>query len=91
MVDYKVFTWDWKGHLCMFFNLEEIVSAAKSHKPENHEERAALEELSTQHIIIDEVVLHYGMGNSNPIDKVRFYSKRKPEGVHSPPLPHRFC
>jgi len=23
-------------------------------------------------------VLHYGMGNTNPIDKIRFYSKRKP-------------
>lgn len=90
MVDYKVFTWDWKGRLYRFFNPEEIVSAAKSHKPENNEERAALEELSAQHIIIDEAVLHYGMGNSNPIDKVRFYSKRKPNGVHSPPSPDRF-
>ena len=84
MVDYKVFTWDWKGHLHRFFNPEEIVSAAKSHKPENHEEQAALEELSTQHIIIDEAVLHYGMGNSNPIDKIRFYSKRKPQGTRPP-------
>ena len=58
--------------------------AAKSHKPENDEEQAALGELSTQHIIIDEAVLHYGMGNSNPVDKIRFYSKRKPQGMHPP-------
>jgi len=90
MVDYKVFTWDWKGHLYRFFDPEEIVSAAKSHKSENHEERAALEELSTHHIIIDEAVLHYGMGNSNPIDKVRFYSKRKPKGVHPSLFPDGF-
>ena len=83
-VDYKVFTWDWKGHLRKFFNPEAIVSAAKSHKPETDEERAALMELSTNHVIIDEAVLHYGMGNSNPIDKIRFYSKRKPQGTHPP-------
>jgi hypothetical protein len=29
-------------------------------------------------------VLHYGMGNTNPIDKIRFYSKRKPQGMHPP-------
>ena len=83
-VDYKVFTWDWQGHLRRFFNPATIVSAAKSHKPENDEERIALEELSTKHIIVDEAVLHYGMGNDNPINKVRFYSKRKPLGMHLP-------
>jgi len=77
-VDYKVFAWEWKEHLRRFFNPEAIVAAAKSHNPKNDEERAALEELSTQHVIIDEAVLHYGMGNTNPIDKIRFYSKRKP-------------
>ncbi|KAF9782073.1 hypothetical protein BJ322DRAFT_1074190 [Thelephora terrestris] len=76
-VDYKVFPWEWKGHLRKFFSPELIVAAAKSHNPENDEERDTLRELSTQHIIIDEAVLHYGMGNSNPIDKIRFYSKRK--------------
>jgi len=81
-VDYKVFAWDWKGHLRKFFNPEAIVSAVKARKPENDEEQTALEELSTQHVIIDEAVLHYGMGNSNPIHKIRFYSKRKPQGVH---------
>lgn len=60
------------------------MSAAQSHKPENDEERAALEELSVKHIIIDEAVLHYGMGNTNPINEIRFYSKRKPLGMHSP-------
>lgn len=90
-VDYKVFAWDWKGHLRRFFNPKTIVSAAKLHKPENDEERAALEELSTQHVIIDEAVLHYGMGNDNPIDKIRFYSKRKPQGVCTQSLlPNRF-
>lgn len=83
-MDYKVFTWDWQGHLRRFFNPATIVSAAKSHKPENDEERIALEELSTKHIIVDEAVLHYGMGNDNPINKVRFYSKRKPLGMHLP-------
>lgn len=83
-VDYKVFTWEWLGHLRKFFNPEAIVSAAKLHKPENDEARAALEQLSTQHVIIDEAVLHYGMGNTNPIDKIRFYSKRKPQGMHPP-------
>ncbi|KAF9651040.1 HD-domain/PDEase-like protein [Thelephora ganbajun] len=78
-VDYKVFTWDWKGHLRKFFNPEAIVSAARLHKPENDEERVALEELSNHHVIIDEVVLHYGMGNGNPVDSIRFYSKRKPQ------------
>ena len=83
-VDYKVFAWDWKGHLRKFFNPGAIVSAVKARKPENDEEQAALEELSTQHVIIDEAVLHYGMGNSNPIDKIRFYSKRKPQGMDTP-------
>ena len=81
-VDYKVFTWDWKGHLRKFFNPEAIVLAAKSHEPENDEERDTLVELSTQHVIIDEAVLHYGMGSNNPIDTIRFYSKRKPQGMH---------
>lgn len=83
-VDYKVFTWEWKGNLRKFFNPEAIVAAAKSHNPKNDEERAALKDLSTQHVIIDEAVLHYGMGNSNPIDKIRFYSKRKPHGPYFP-------
>ena len=83
-VDYKVFTWEWKDNLCKFFNPEAIVTAAKSHNPKNDEERAALEELSTQHIIIDQAVLHYGMGSTNPIDKIRFYSKRKPHGPYYP-------
>jgi hypothetical protein len=60
------------------------VAAAKSHDPKNDEERAALDELSTKHVIVDKAVLHYGMGNSNPIDKIRFYSKRKPHGPYSP-------
>ena len=83
MVDYKVFAWEFKGHLRKFFNPEAIVSAAKSRIPENSGEQDALQELSTQHVIIDEALLHYGMGNSNPIDKVRFYSKRKPHGACS--------
>lgn len=78
MVDYKVFAWEWKEHLQKFFSPEAIVAAAKSHTPENGGKRDILQELSTQHVIIDEAVLHYGMGNSNPIDKIRFYSKRKP-------------
>lgn len=83
-VDYKVFTWNWKGHLHKFFNPESIISAAKSHEPENNEERVILEELSINHVIVDEAVLHYGMGNDNPIDSIRFYSKRKPQGMHPP-------
>jgi hypothetical protein len=83
-VDYKVFAWEWIGYLRKFFNPEAIVAAAKSHNPKNDEERAALEELSTQHVIIDEAVLHYGMGKTNPIDMIRFYSKRKPHGPYSP-------
>ena len=85
MVDYKVFAWEWKGHLRKFFSPEAIVSAAKLqlHTPENSGEWDALRELSTQHVIIDEAVLHYGMGNSNPIEKIRFYSKRKPHGMCS--------
>jgi deoxynucleoside triphosphate triphosphohydrolase SAMHD1 len=83
MVDYKVFTWEWKGNLGKFLNAEAIVAAAKSHRPENDEEQTVLEELSIRHVIIDEAVLHYGMGNSNPIDKIRFYSKRKPNGMSS--------
>lgn len=86
MVDYKVFTWGWTGHLRRFFNPEAIVTAAKSHNPENGEEQAVLDELSTKHVIIDEAVLHYGMGNCNPIDKIRFYSKRKLHGTCSPLL-----
>lgn len=81
-VDYKVFAWEWKGHLCKFFNPGAIVEAAKSHNPESEEEQTALEELTTYHVIIDEAVLHYGMGNSNPVDKIRFYSKRKPNECH---------
>lgn len=83
-VDYKVFAWEWQGRLRKFFNPEAIVAAAKSHNPKNEEERTAVKELSTYHVIIDEAVLHYGMGNSNPIDKIRFYSKRKPHGSYSP-------
>lgn len=83
MVDYKVFAWEWKGHLRKFFNPEAIVSGAKSHIPENSGERDALQELSVQHVIVDEAVLHYGMGNRNPIDEIRFYSKRKPQGMCS--------
>lgn len=83
-VDYKVFPWGWKGHLRKFFNPETIVAAAMLHNPRNDEERALLDELSAQHVIIDEAVLHYGMGNCNPIDKIRFYSKRKPHGLYSP-------
>lgn len=41
----------------------------------------ALAMLAPQHIIVDFSPMHYGMKEKNPMENVRFYSKREPNST----------
>ena len=65
------------------------MSAAKTYQPNTDKEMELVKELNPRHVIIDEVILHYGMGKNNPLDKVKFYSKHHPAGMsmRNPDIP----
>ena len=65
------------------FTPERIVQAAKAYFDENVLERPPEEllcSLSEEHVVVDLAILHYGMKDKNPVDSVKFYGKRHPDG-----------
>ena len=38
----------------------------------------SVKDLVSKHVIVDLAPMHYGMGDRNPLEKVKFYSKRNP-------------
>ena len=47
---------------------------------------ARAQELDAAHVIVDLAHMHYGMGAQNPLNFVKFYSKRTPRRTPRPPL-----
>ena len=72
-----------KDKLREAFTPERIVQAAKAYFDENVLERPPEEllcSLSEEHVVVDLAILHYGMKDKNPVDSVKFYGKRHPDG-----------
>ncbi|KAJ3523594.1 hypothetical protein NM688_g8701 [Phlebia brevispora] len=95
-VDSNVFIWEQKQRCRAHFTPEAIVLAAKRIcQGTPHEELA--QGLTAEHVIVDMAEMHYGMKDANPLDTVRFYSKRRPNkalkaepGCISHIMPDRF-
>ncbi|KAK7696469.1 hypothetical protein QCA50_001126 [Cerrena zonata] len=86
-VDYNVFPWDHKQQCQEYFTPERIVQAAKGLKTLDTDEHKLDEDsvkaLESKHVIVDLAPMHYGMGDRNPLEKVKFYSKRSPNACLS--------
>ncbi|KIM40306.1 hypothetical protein M413DRAFT_446483 [Hebeloma cylindrosporum] len=93
-VDYKVIDWPHREYFRLNVTSKAIVDAANALNPAG-EGSSALEE---DDVRVDFPVMHYGMKEKNPLDFVRFYSKRTPNesskaerGVYSNLMPQYFA
>ncbi|EPS95195.1 hypothetical protein FOMPIDRAFT_1025878 [Fomitopsis schrenkii] len=76
MVDWKVFPWAFQYDCRQIFTPERIVRAAQADEREHAAgERALLDALRPEHVVVDISMMHYGMKDKNPLDTVSFYSK----------------
>ncbi|KAI0759750.1 hypothetical protein BD413DRAFT_270194 [Trametes elegans] len=99
-VDFKVFPWHCKSKLQETFTPESVVQAVKdlyadwktAHKGAAVAEAGDfagvreedVEALGAKDVIIEVTGRHHGMGNKNPLDFVKFYSKHNPNrGVYA--------
>ncbi|CAL1701912.1 unnamed protein product [Somion occarium] len=84
-VDYKVFPWAHMSQCSDYFTPENIVQAAKNLKvpDDDRVEDKIVAELGPEHVIVDLAPMHYGMGDKNPLDSVKFYSKRNPKSCRA--------
>ncbi len=57
---------------------QSIVKAAKNLFADTNPDN--VKNLDPKHVIVDFSPMHYGMGDKNPLDSVRFYSKHNPHG-----------
>ncbi|KZT13237.1 HD-domain/PDEase-like protein [Laetiporus sulphureus 93-53] len=78
LVDYKVFEWAHYDICRSHFTPKGIVEAAKANNS-----AAAVQDLQLDHVIVDFSKMHYGMQDKNPLDSVKFYSKRHPNKCQS--------
>lgn len=83
-VDFKVFAWDQKAELKAMFTPESIVEAFRAvYTEDSNLHRADVDALAKEfgpkHVIIDITERHHGMKNENPLDFMKFYSKRHPD------------
>lgn len=79
-VDYKVFPWAEQAMCQSYFTPEAIVDAAKG-DPDGGADPALLAELEPGDVIVDITKMHYGMGDKNPLESVKFYSKQHPNSA----------
>ena len=75
-MDYKVFKWSQKAVCSQHITPKSIVEAAKSLLADTDFEN--IHALDPKHVIVDLSTMHYGMGDKNPLDSVKFYSKHNP-------------
>ncbi|EIN04338.1 HD-domain/PDEase-like protein [Punctularia strigosozonata HHB-11173 SS5] len=78
-VDYRLFRWGLKGKLYQWFTPDTIAAAAKE-VPGVDPDRIA--KLRAEDILVDVSSMHHGMGDKNPLDRVKFWSKQKPNESH---------
>ncbi|KAI0666163.1 hypothetical protein C8Q78DRAFT_476791 [Trametes maxima] len=97
-VDFKVFPWHCKADLKDLFTPESVVNAFKDvysrrdvlmhSSPDiaalQHVDEEDANALGPEHVIIEITPRHHGMGNMNPLNFVKFYSKHNPsKGVEA--------
>jgi len=87
MVDFKSLAWKDRMVLKEYITPALIVEAAKS-LPDSSS--VDISELEAQDVIVDFSTMHYGMKDKNPLDFVKFYSKRIPDSmcIFLTPSPH---
>ncbi|RDB20331.1 Deoxynucleoside triphosphate triphosphohydrolase SAMHD1 [Hypsizygus marmoreus] len=78
MVDYKVVDWPYRAHFEECITPARIVEAARALPISDGSSVADVSKLRPEDIICDFSIMHYGMGSCNPLDFVKFYSKRNP-------------
>lgn len=83
MVDMNIIAWADKDRYRDHFTPERIVQAAKAYafSPSDKVKQEDLDALSAKDVIVDTAGMHYGMKDKNPLDYVKFYSKRDPNGA----------
>ncbi|KAG6839922.1 hypothetical protein C0991_010332 [Blastosporella zonata] len=74
MVDYKVVDWPWVSIFQKGITPEKIVDAVKGSKDASVAK--LVRNLKVDDVICDFSLMHYGMKEKNPLDFVKFYSKR---------------
>ena len=80
LVDQNVYVWNQKERCKEFFTPESVVAAAQRVCRGRKGLDGIVRELTAEHVIVDLSEIHYGMKDKNPLDTVRFYSKRRPTG-----------
>ncbi|TDL18439.1 HD-domain/PDEase-like protein [Rickenella mellea] len=81
LVDYQVIGWEYRKLLRDLVTPSRIVAAAKDLEltsggsPTTPVDEDIIDTLTKEHVIVDIATMHYGMGEKNPMDFVRFYSK----------------
>ena len=73
-VDFKVIDWPFRDLFLRHITRKAIVDAANALNPAREGSDALVED----DVRVDFPLMHYGMKEKNPLDFVRFYSKREP-------------
>ncbi|KAG6815153.1 hypothetical protein H0H87_004651 [Tephrocybe sp. NHM501043] len=97
MVDFKVIDFPWDAVFRESITPEKIVAAVKTLSGEEVKKASVatiVSKLRVEDVICDFSMMHYGMKEHNPLDFVKFYSKRHPDkpekaerGVYSNLMP----
>jgi deoxynucleoside triphosphate triphosphohydrolase SAMHD1 len=81
-VDFQFFEWDHRELCRTFITPKRIVEASKALFKEDEDMRPIVDLLEERHVIVDFSPMHYGMQDKNPLDSIKFYSKRNPNGEY---------
>ncbi|KAG6827134.1 hypothetical protein H0H92_013083 [Tricholoma furcatifolium] len=82
MVDFKVVDWEWAEVFRENITSTRVFEAARREldaRDGGKEEGAPRSVLEEDDVIIDFLMMHYGMKERNPLDFVKFYSKTHPD------------
>ncbi|KAI0092891.1 hypothetical protein BDY19DRAFT_990567 [Irpex rosettiformis] len=84
-VDFRTWPWHLRGFFRERVTPASIVVASRRYADEHAEygsvklDRAIVESLREEHVIVDVSEMHYGMKEKNPLRFVKFYSKKHPD------------
>ncbi|KAJ7165634.1 hypothetical protein C8R43DRAFT_1061610 [Mycena crocata] len=74
-VDQRIIEWERRDVFKQYITRERIVEQARRLAVKERTE-INLDELTPDSVIVDHAIMHYGMKDKNPLDFVKFYSKR---------------
>lgn len=77
-VDQRVVQWEKREVFSEYITRERIVDEARRLAAQEGT-LDELAELTPDSVIVDHTTMHYGMKEKNPLDFVKFYSKRNPD------------